>query len=207
MKYSKSLLALALSLVALGAQASTNLVTNGSFEDNIQGPNSWKIYDSLNGWTANPVLGIELRNDIAGKAQQGVNYVELDTTANSSIQQTINSTGWVNLSFWYSARPNTGATNDLTFSFGNVSGTVLSGVSNSTDIHNWQHYTQLVNLGTSGSSALTFSAAGPSDSFGGSLDNISVTAVPEPETYALLLAGLGLMGAISRRRNKANKKA
>lgn len=28
----------------------------------------------------------------------------------------------------------------------------------------------------------------------------NVTAVPEPETYALLLAGLGMMGAIARRR-------
>ncbi|MBL0165970.1 MAG: PEP-CTERM sorting domain-containing protein [Propionivibrio sp.] len=27
-------------------------------------------------------------------------------------------------------------------------------------------------------------------------------SVPEPETYAMLLAGLGLMGAIARRRNK-----
>ena len=35
---------------------------------------------------------------------------------------------------------------------------------------------------------------------------ITVTAVPEPETYAMLLAGLGLMGAIARRRG-ANKSA
>ena len=27
-----------------------------------------------------------------------------------------------------------------------------------------------------------------------------VTAVPEPETYAMLLAGLGVMGAVARRR-------
>lgn len=32
--------------------------------------------------------------------------------------------------------------------------------------------------------------------------NFAVTAVPEPESFAMLLAGLGLMGAIARRRNK-----
>jgi hypothetical protein len=30
--------------------------------------------------------------------------------------------------------------------------------------------------------------------------NVSVQAVPEPETYALMLAGLGMVGAIARRR-------
>ncbi|NBW50906.1 MAG: PEP-CTERM sorting domain-containing protein [Betaproteobacteria bacterium] len=29
---------------------------------------------------------------------------------------------------------------------------------------------------------------------------MEVTAVPEPETYAMLLAGLGVMGMIARRR-------
>ena len=33
--------------------------------------------------------------------------------------------------------------------------------------------------------------------------NYSVTAVPEPESYAMLLAGLGLMGAIARRRKQS----
>lgn len=33
---------------------------------------------------------------------------------------------------------------------------------------------------------------------------ISVAAVPEPESYAMLLAGLGVMGAIAMRRNKKN---
>lgn len=32
--------------------------------------------------------------------------------------------------------------------------------------------------------------------------NISVAAVPEPETYAMFLAGLGIVGAIARRRKK-----
>lgn len=34
-------------------------------------------------------------------------------------------------------------------------------------------------------------------------DNHAVTAVPEPETYAMLLAGLGLIGTIARRRNNS----
>jgi hypothetical protein len=58
---------------------------------------------------------------------------------------------------------------------------------------------------------LAFSAKGASDSFGGSLDNVSlvsfeaspnVTPVPEPESYAMLIAGLGLMVAIARRRSQ-----
>jgi hypothetical protein len=57
-----------------------------------------------------------------------------------------------------------------------------------------------------GNTDLTFAAIGTSDSLGTSLDNVSVTAVPEVETYAMMLAGLGLMGTIARRRNK-NKAA
>jgi PEP-CTERM motif len=34
----------------------------------------------------------------------------------------------------------------------------------------------------------------------GANDGLNVTAVPEPESYAMLLAGLGLMGTVARRR-------
>lgn len=36
--------------------------------------------------------------------------------------------------------------------------------------------------------------------FGGGYGQMSVTAVPEPESWAMLLAGLGMLGAIARRR-------
>lgn len=35
------------------------------------------------------------------------------------------------------------------------------------------------------------------------IDNLQIAAVPEVETYAMLLAGLGLMGSIIRRRNSS----
>lgn len=49
-------------------------------------------------------------------------------------------------------------------------------------------------------------AGAASGNSGAVIDNVSVTAaVPEPETYALLLAGLGMLGFMNRR--KAAKKA
>ena len=45
-------------------------------------------------------------------------------------------------------------------------------------------------------------ASGISDSIGGSLDNVSLSAVPEPATIASMLLGLGLMGFTLRRRKQ-----
>ncbi len=62
-----------------------------------------------------------------------------------------------------------------------------------------------------GTNYQTFSASGGGTDFslhvtGSGLQSASfyssVTPVPEPETFAMLLAGLGLIGAITRRRNK-----
>lgn len=52
---------------------------------------------------------------------------------------------------------------------------------------------------TTGSYSLTYQNAG-GDNVGALLDNVSVGIVPEPETYALMLAGLGMVGCVIRRR-------
>lgn len=202
MRSKKLLAAAVLAIAASGAQAE-NLVTNGSFEANLQDAGTWAIYANLAGWTGGPG-GIELRNNVAGIAQHGNNYVELDTTTNSSMSQSFTGGGLYELSFWYSAREGIPAgSNGLDFSFGSLTGHVLYGVAGATSGHLWQHYTGLVTLSGSELTTLKFSAAESSDKLGGSLDNISVTAVPEPETYAMLLAGLGLMGTIARLRKNS----
>ena len=37
------------------------------------------------------------------------------------------------------------------------------------------------------------------------LDNVRIAAIPEPETYAMMLAGLGLLGFIARRRKQSHQ--
>ena len=54
----------------------------------------------------------------------------------------------------------------------------------------------------SGTYTLKVSGSVAGVGFGGALAQYTVTPVPEPETYAMLLAGLGVMGAIARRRSK-----
>lgn len=199
-----TLAATGLALLAFGAQAQ-NLVVNGSFEANARPAGTWGIYSNLVGWTGQ-ANKIELRNNVAGQAQDGSQFVELDVARNSGMFQDILGTGLVNLSFFYAARPNTGVTNGLGFLFGTVGNSaLLAGVANATSTHNWLQYTlNNFQLNASGVTRLSFFANGTSDGLGGSLDNVTVSAVPEVETYAMLLAGLGLIGVASRRRrNKA----
>jgi len=53
--------------------------------------------------------------------------------------------------------------------------------------------------GVSGPASFSFHNHG-GDNVGAILDNVSIAAVPEPETYAMLLAGLAALGMAARRR-------
>jgi hypothetical protein len=55
-----------------------------------------------------------------------------------------------------------------------------------------------------GSTSITFSYSGTAQGLndeGWGINHVMVTHVPEPETYALLLAGLGLLGFMTRRKS------
>ena len=51
-----------------------------------------------------------------------------------------------------------------------------------------------------GAGTYTVTGVATASPFEGGFGYLSVTAVPEPESFAMLLAGLGLVGAIARRR-------
>lgn len=60
-------------------------------------------------------------------------------------------------------------------------------------------YTRTVNFASNSLASVVFKNGG-SDNMGALLFNVSVTTVPEAETMAMMLAGLGLIGSIVRRR-------
>jgi|EndMetStandDraft_2_1072991.scaffolds.fasta_scaffold74530_2 hypothetical protein len=111
--------------------------------------------------------------------------------------------GAYNVSFEYQAEKFSGnGDKNLTFGFlfDNLKGADTRGVlHDSTATAGWNTYSFVSQIG--GDASLIFALRGvPSTNFGMSLQNIQVAAVPEPATYAMMLAGLGAIVFVSRRR-------
>ena len=90
------------------------------------------------------------------------------------------------------------ASNDIDVFWNGTKLSTLGGSGAGLTAHSWTKFSYTV-TGT-GADVLRFAAAGLSDSLGGSLDNVSLSAVPEPTSLALVLAALGAAGAVARRR-------
>lgn len=205
-------------LLASGsAHAATNLVVNGSFEQQ-QINAAWTPIATVTGWLSNAPgnSAFEIQTDTAHGGYSGFNthaadgqqYLELNTDRLTTITQNVAtaSIGTYTLSFAYSGRPDTAnhATSSMNVYWGGtlLNASPLIGNTNNT----WQTFTL---SGLSGAGPLTqlkFESLGPlsSTTYGSYLDNVSVTAsVPEPETYAMMLLGMGFIGFVARRKKTA----
>lgn len=173
---------------AMLAHAGTNLVANGDFETgDLSG---WLESGNLGGGMVFPVVSDPINtSNILG-------IFSLDTPyyVSQSLQTTSN--GMYTLSFDLQVQGLGNTPGAVTFEawFGNQQ---VFGVVDRT--LEWTHFS--FNNLRSNSSLTELKLGGRNDPDFTRLDNVSVQAIPEAETYAMLLAGLGLL-AWSRRSRK-----
>ena len=205
-------------LCLLAAHAQAGLISNGSFEAPLVPMGGYTTFAAgapdLVGWS---VLGIEAtvsegsftQSGITFQAQDGNQWLDLSgESSNSSlngVQQDVATTPGVAylVSFYV------GSAFDGVYFFPSSIDLAIDGSARwkytnpaiPTTSHDWMRFdVGFVATGTSTRIAFYNGSAG--DNFTSALDNVSVTAVPEPATGALLLAGLGaLVGARRVRRH------
>lgn len=104
--------------------------------------------------------------------------------------------GVYDLSFDYSGNQRNAAASAFTASIADLA--FNSGLLSSSTP--FAHFAQSFTIGAAGTYHLTFAqAAGPGNE-GNILDNVLLTAVPEPASWAMMIVGFGLAGGAMRRR-------
>jgi hypothetical protein len=220
-KFAKTLLVSA--LFAASAIASAQSIQNGSFETTVPSLADGASTQSFTGtsWTKlSPIPGnngVFITNPADATAnilaEDGQNFLQLKLDTNG-VSQTItglNTSAWAYRITYYTngSGGKVSITNALASKAGSGSATsFVSGLGTQTFLANadtidlpWvQHFIDF--RATAGSTFLTFKGdAGNAMTY---VDNVTIAAIPEPESYAMLLAGLGAIGFMSRRR-RANQ--
>lgn len=203
MKMNKAWLA-AGALVALSSSAfAQNLIANGNFEtytgvtplaagqyqtvgSTASGPN----FGAITGWT----VGGTSVDVIRVPGFNAISNISIDlagTPGPGSVSQTFNSIIGQSYLLTWDYR-NNGGFQPLAVTFGETTGSFA--VANGMPLT----FGQLWYTAIATSTTVMF-ASGPAQTNGGPvIDNVSVTAVPEPSTYAMALAALALVGGLSR---------
>jgi hypothetical protein len=201
---------LATALLSAGSTfAATNLISNGDFSQNSVPvgdygyANGFHAPVSAVSWDFVGVTGIENQSSAwspfaAAQTAAFIQYYGGFQDNSSSISQTFASTSSAfNVSFDLAGRPGYGTESINVFINGVAVGSNVS--TSTTDAYT--HFSFNVTGMTGNTHTLSFQG-GNASAYDSAvfLDNVAVTAVPEPETYALLLAGMGLIGGVLKRR-------
>ena len=154
------------------------------------------------GWTVSPNGTVDLigTGGVLDFVPGNGSYVDLDGTTSSSglLSNNVNLVGGTTYTLSFDlAGSQRGSAETVNVNFGSTNASYSL---NSADP--FSPLTLNFTPGSNGSYSFSYLNVG-GDDVGALLDNVSVSPVPEPEIYAMLLAGLGLMGVMARRRKTA----
>lgn len=191
-------------LAAHAAQATVILSDNFNSDTHALNWTGDTVFSSLSGPAGDPastdLIGTGYFNLYPGNG----NYVDLDGT-----------TGYGNTPYAGILQSNaTIAAGTYTLSF-DLGGNARGGAAQTTDVYLGSTLVASLNLTSSSpltlytykvtttGGKLVFDELGPSDQRGNILDNVTLSSVPEPASWAMMLLGLGAIGVTLRRSRMA----
>ncbi len=197
------------STLALANAAQATVVSDGGFETQGAATNGNCHFSSncpAGAWSGNSSAGINLKNSgsFEGNTPDGNYYAFLQSLNGSTgtiIQSVTLDAGSYLVSWLAGGRNNFGGSPSYTVSLG---GQIYSGA-----LATAQPFTATSALVTlaAGTYDLNFSAHTVSGDNSALIDQVSIAAVPEPATWAMMIGGLGVIGATMRWTRKVNTRA
>ena len=191
----------ALALAGAAHAAGPNLVTDGTFagsagsyttvSGNGGSIGAWKVGGASVDWIGS-----------YWTAPGGTNSIDLDGNAPGAISQTLTglAAGEYTVTFDLSGNPDGGdATKLVDVSLGGSPAQLVKFTTGTTSGMTWATETLTFNV-AAGDQTLSFVSADVGGPYGAAIADVSVTAVPEPASLGLLLAGIGMIGVMSSRR-------
>lgn len=188
---------------ACAPAAAQNLVYNGDFELVQYGDPYLGIPPGyLDGWYVEPDSV-----DVIGSywlAASGMQSIDLNGLHPGGIWQDVTTSAGQSyrLSFAMAGNPDLAGVKTMEVWWGGVKLDTLrfDSTGHSTTDMGWAYHSYTVT--GSGTDRLRFVSMSDYDCYGPTLDNVSVTAVPEPSSVIVLLSGLGLLAPVLRGRKR-----